>query len=298
MTYNSGPCHSSGIKWSKIAVPKNIQVMKSTGTVEDFNLAKLKSALVRAGATKGQSREITERIVHDSKPFTSTKEIYRLALKYLRNLDYTSGLRFALKKAILQLGPSGYPFEKYFAEIMKNYGYKVQVGGILKGKCVSHEVDVFATRPDAVVVVECKFHNSADRLSDLKVAMYVDSRFRDLQPVMADRHPEKAYSGWLVTNTHCTRDALAYAGCSGYKVVSWKHPKNGSLKNLIEDQRLYPVTIISGIKAGLAQKLIDRDVILMRDLVEIDVSRLQSMLSLPMSKAVALKKQVDALCCR
>ncbi|MDX1763920.1 MAG: ATPase [bacterium] len=275
-----------------------IKVTKSTGAVEDFSLAKLKKALRKAGATKGQAREITERIVHESEPFTSTKEIYRLALKYLRNLNYTSGLRFALKKAILQLGPSGYPFEKYFAEVMKNYGYKVQVGGILKGKCVSHEVDVFAIRTDAVVVIECKFHNSADRLSDLKVAMYVDSRFRDLQPVMAERHPEKVYAGWLVTNTHCTGDAMDYAGCAGFKVVSWKHPKNGSLKNLIEDQRLYPVTIISGIKAGLAQKLIDQNVILLRDLVKIDVSRLQSMLSLPRSKATALKKQVDALCCR
>jgi hypothetical protein len=274
----------------------DVQVVKSTGTVEDFNLAKLKRSLMGAGATKNQSREITERIVSETRPFTNTKEIYRLAHKYLQNLNYTSGLRFSLKKALFKLGPSGYPFERYFAEVLKNYGYKVAIGGILKGKCVQHEVDVFAENDHEIAVIECKFHNSPDRMSDLKVAMYVHSRFRDLEPVVSARNRDKAYNGWLVTNTHCTSDAMDYALCSGFKVVSWKYPRSGSLKNLIEDKRLYPVTIISGIKAGLARKLIEQDIILLRDLVKVDLHKLESMLSLPRRKAATLKKQVDALC--
>ena len=46
----------------------------------------------------------------------------------------------------MDLGPTGYPFEDYVAEILKTEGYQTQVRQVLEGNCVSHEIDVIAQK--------------------------------------------------------------------------------------------------------------------------------------------------------
>jgi Holliday junction resolvase len=273
-----------------------IKITKASGQIEDFRQEKLKSSLRRSGADEEIAEEIMDRVLRDLRPFMSTKEIYRRAHTYLKRLNHASGLRYSLKRALFRLGPSGYPFERYFGELLRNYGYQVDVGVIIEGKCVKHEIDVFAMKDDEVIVAECKYHNRTGRPTDVKVAMYVHSRILDLKPVMASQYPEKTYAGWLVTNTRCTTDAIQFAACSGFRVVSWRYPQKGSLESMIEDERLYPVTIVSGIQSGLVKKLIEQDIILLKDLVSLNVKDLQSRLGLPERKARSLKRQAEELC--
>lgn len=273
-----------------------IKVVKASGIVEDLNPAKLRASLIRAGADREQVEDIIERILFEVGPYTSTKKIYKLAKKYLRQLNHASGLRYSLKRALFGLGPSGYPFEKYFGELLKHYGYKVDTGVLLEGKCVKHEVDVFAIKDNEVSVFECKYHNRAGLTTDVKIAMYVNSRIQDLKPVITAKYPEKTYKGWLVTNTRCTSDAIQYAECAGLKIKSWRYPDNESIERMIEDKRLYPVTVLSDVKSGLIEKLIKHNIILLKDLTEMDVKMIQTLLLLPEDKAAALKKQADELC--
>ena len=280
-----------------IDLPANdIKVTKASGAVETLNLDKLRSSLTRSGADKLQADEIIERILRDLEPATSTKKIYRLARKYLRQINNSSGLRYSLKRALLRLGPSGYPFEKYFGAILESYGYKVKVGIILEGRCVKHEVDVLAVNDKEVSLYECKYRNKPANTTDVKVALYVDSRFRDLKPVIQKEYPGRSFRGCLVTNTRFTADAVKYAECSGLHVTSWRHPHKESLENLIEDKRLYPITVISGIKAGLIKSLIANNIILLKDLAGMNITEIMRILSLPERKASALKKQADDLC--
>ncbi len=274
----------------------NIKVTKASGAVEDINPQKLRNSLRKAGAEEDQVEEIIERILREVAPQTSTKKIYRLARKYLRQLNHASVLRYSLKNALFRLGPTGYPFEKYYSAIMKSYGYETETGLIIEGKCVKHEVDVIALKEDEVSLVECKYHSRAGRPVDIKVAMYVHSRFEDLAPVMADRYPEKKFKGWLATNTRCTSDAIEFAKCYDLNIRSWNYSQHKSLEDMIGEKKLYPVTVISGIKRGLIERLLEQNIILLKDLVDMDLSSIVKKLSLSEKKAQLLKHQAEELC--
>jgi hypothetical protein len=274
----------------------NVKVTKASGIVEDLNPDKLRASLLRSGADRDTAEEIIERIIREIGPSTSTKRIYRLAKKYLRQLNHASGLRYSLKKALLKLGPSGYPFERYYGELMRNYGYKTETGLVIEGKCVKHEVDVFAENDREVFTVECKYHNRTGTATDIKVAMYVYARFRDLGFAFKDKYPGKTFKGCLVTNTRFTHDAIQYARCMGFDLKSWRYPDNDSLEKMIEEKKLYPVTVVTGVKSGLVRRLIENNIILLKDLVAMDIMEIKKMLSLPENKASALKKRADELC--
>lgn len=273
-----------------------IKVTKASGQIEDLNPDKLRMSLTRSGADRELAEEIIEKVLREIEPYTSTKKIYSLAQKYLRKANHASGLRYSLKRALFRLGPSGYPFESYYGELLTHYGYEVSIGRIMQGRCVKHEIDVLAISKGEVSVVECKYRNSAGGVADVKVALYAHSRFQDLQPVISLQYPEKEFTGCLVTNTRCTSDALQYAECSGFGVKSWRYPETMSLEKMIEEKRLYPVTIISGIKSGLIGKLIKENIILLKDLADMDVKDIKKLLLLPEKTAFKLKKQADELC--
>ena len=273
-----------------------IKVTKASGIVEDINSAKLRASLIRSGADEVLADEIIERMMREIEPYTSTRKIYRLARKYLKKFNYATVLRYSLKRALFRLGPSGYPFEKYYGSVLSNYGYETKTGIILQGKCVRHEVDVVAVKEDEVSLVECKYHSRAGIPVDVKVAMYVHSRFVDLAPVVAEQYPGKKFKGWLVTNTRCTSDAIDFADCYGLNVKTWKYPGADSLEAMIEGKRLYPVTIISGIQKGLTDRLIKENIILLKDLVSMETADIQKIVPLSERKAQRLKNQAEELC--
>jgi len=72
----------------------------------------------------------------------------------------------------MELGPTGYPFERFIGAILEHQGYRVEIGIFAKGHCVMHEVDVIADMDDLRYMVECKFHNRQAHNSDVKVPLY------------------------------------------------------------------------------------------------------------------------------
>ena len=273
-----------------------IKVKKASGIVEDLNINKLRVSLIRSGADREQANSIIDSIIEDIPQLTSTKKIYSLARKYLRQINHASGLRYSLKNALLRLGPSGYPFEKYIGEILKHYGYKVKIGSIINGKCVRHEVDVYAVNNEEVLAVECKYRNSSGSTIDVKTAMYVHSRFRDLESIMNKKYPGKSFRGILMTNTRFTTDAIQYAECSAMEMKSWKYPETDGLQEMIEAKKLYPVTVISGVKSGLIETLFDNNIILLKDLAKMKTGKMMKVLSLTEKKALKLKTEAKELC--
>lgn len=275
---------------------KRISVRKAGGGSEDFNTGKFRSSLLRAGAEPEMIELILESVMDQVGPKTSTREIYRLAHAQLRKRSRSCGMRYTLKQALFRLGPTGYPFERYIGDILEDYGYRTEVGVTLEGKCVSHEVDVLAENEDEIRAMECKYHNAKGRTTDVKVALYVRSRALDLEPTLTARHPGRKFSGWLVTNTRCTSDAIDYARCAGLNILSWRYPEGGGLEHMIESRKLYPVTVISGIQAGLVQKLIGAKILLLRELITLDLRILQSRFGLSPEKAGTLRKRASELC--
>jgi hypothetical protein len=275
-----------------------VKIIKSSGLREDFDIQKLITSLVRSGAPPDVAYEIAKEVEQQLPPSARTREIFRRAKKLLRKFNLASGMKYSIKKALFSLGPSGYPFEKYFGKILTHYGYTVETGRVVNGYCVSHEVDVIARNGNSSSVIECKYHSDAGKATDVKIALYVQARFLDIKKA-ADTDPGEhppPHDGWLVTNTRCTTDAIRYAECTGLRIVSWRYPEKGSLERLIEDKRLYPVTILHSVKKNMLDSLFRADIILAQDIAEMDDDVFARKSGLDAMTARTLKKEADAIC--
>jgi len=247
---------------------QDILITKHSGDLEPFLRQKLLNSLERAGAPKDLAEDIAKVIETKLYDGMTTKEIYQLAFSLLQKAKKSLAARFSLKKAIFQLGPEGYPFEKFVGKILERQGYKVQVGQIVQGKCVNHEVDVIAEKEDKHFLLECKFHNQQGIKSDVKVALYVKARFDDIQALSHAEHKTVFHQAWLVTNTKFTQDAVQYAKCAGMNLVGWNYPKKGNLQDLIEKVGLHPLTCLTSLSLAQKRMLLKEGIVLCQEIIE------------------------------
>ncbi|MBI5847619.1 MAG: restriction endonuclease [Nitrospirae bacterium] len=274
------------------------RIIKSSGSNEDFDINKLTNSLVRSGAPSEVAYEIAKAIEDELPQKIRTRDIFRQARKLLRKHNAASGMRYSIKKAIFALGPSGYPFEQYFGKIMAHHGYTVETNRIIKGYCVNHEVDVIARKNNTYSVIECKYHSDAGKATDVKIALYVHARFQDIRKT-SEMNTEKHmafHNGWLVTNTRCSIDAIRYAECVGLKIVSWRYPEKSSLERMIEDKRLYPVTILHSVRKNMLDNLFKADIILAQDIAEMTAEAFMQRSGLDEETAKILKREADEIC--
>lgn len=247
-----------------------ILVEKHSGEMEPFSLEKLHQSLQRAGASPPLIARVEESLQPLIYEGITTREIYRKAFFFLRKFQRSTAARYSLKNAIMDLGPSGYPFEHFIGALLSNLGYQVKVGQIIQGHCVQHEVDVVARNDHQQFMVECKFYNSQGKYCNVKVPLYIDSRFRDIQEMWRKEPDNKdfAFNGWVVTNTRFTTDAMNYGKCAGLTMVSWDYPGKGSLKDMVERTGLFPITALTLLNQKQKEYLLKHGVVLVRHLLE------------------------------
>jgi hypothetical protein len=274
-----------------------ITITKSSGRREEFLAEKLAESLMRSGAAREVAMDIARQVERQISPASHTKNIFRLAKKMLRKHNAVSGMKYSLKSALSALGPSGYPFEKYVARILRVYGYEVEVDKVLEGYCVNHEVDVYGQKGNERCVIECKYHSNGGNATDVKVALYVHARFEDIRKAFVVKSDQGAIlRGWLVTNTRCTADAIKYAECAGLKIVSWRYPKKGSLEEIIEEKRLYPVTLLPSARKKTLESLFRNNIILAQEMADMDEETFLKKSGLDSESSRLIKKEADALC--
>ena len=246
-------------------------ITKASGEREEFSAEKLRTSLKSVGASSALIDEIIAHVESELGDDVKTSDIYHHAFTLLRRHRSPAAARYSLRQAIMQFGPSGFPFERFVGEILKAQGYTVKVGGILPGYCVNHEVDILAEKGDKHIFVECKFHNNNGIKSDVKVALYVKARFDDItkaHEMRAEgegRHP-RIHEGWLVTNTKLTSQAIEYSKCAGLTLIGWNYPKNGNLQDLILSTGIHPITCLSTLENNAKNHLLGNGVVLCRDI--------------------------------
>lgn len=243
-------------------MPAPIEIRKADGSREPFAPDKLLRSLRRAGASEADAQRVLERVVEDLQPGTTTKRLYRTAFAELRRRTPDPiAARYGLARAIVELGPSGYPFERFVAAVLCAEGHDVRVGVQLDGRFVSHEIDVEATDANGrTQLCECKFRNSEDGKVDVRTALYVYARSDDLRVRDYDHF-------WLVTNGRFTRDAWNYGTGMGLRLVSWLDPAGEGLKDRIERAGVHPVTCLTHLRKKDKRALLRRDVVLCRELL-------------------------------
>src|SRR6185437_8835047 len=115
-----------------------MQVIKADGSRQPYQEIKVINAIRRAGIPHQLHQEVLDHVntkVYDQIP---TSEIYHHILEYLdASTEPFSRAKFSLKQAIMQLGPTGYPFEDFVAKILETQGYEVLVRQIMLGRCVN-----------------------------------------------------------------------------------------------------------------------------------------------------------------
>jgi len=245
-----------------------ILVTKSNGELEPFDKDKLKQSLLRSNASIVVADEIATQITSKIKRSDTTARIYEAAFAMLKKRERKTALRYSLKRSMLTLGPTGFPFEKFIAKIFEAKGYKTKTGIELRGKCISHEVDGLIWDDDDLILAEVKFHNSMSVKTDTKVALYVKARYDDLKEVEinVDGVRRKPTNGLIITNTKFTHNAQHYAKCVGLGMISWDYPEKGNLYDLIEETGLQPLTSMTSLSKKEKSLLIQNGVIDCHDL--------------------------------
>lgn len=275
---------------------QTFQVKKYSGELEDFSIAKLEHSLQKCGATQEEIATVVDYIepwIYDG---ISTDEIHRRIFSFLKKIDRVRASKYNLKRAIFDLGPTGYPFERLVGALLRQKGFKTKVGVILKGSCVDHEIDVLAEKQGNVYAIECKFHSDSKFSSNVKIPLYINSRFLDIQKKW-NSDPKKSThlkQGWLVTNTRFTTDALQYGQCIGLTLLSWNHPKNHGIEHHIDTFGLYPVTALTSLTKNEKHRLIAMDVILTMELK--NRPEILEQLRLTPSKTQKVLSEIHQLC--
>jgi len=236
-------------------------IVKSDGEVEAFDPQKLIASLLHAGAGEHTAQEIADTITKTIPEHTRTGEIYRRAFTLLRNTARPLAARYSLRRAMLEIGPTGFPFEDFVSHLFKKEGWTVETRKIIQGKCVPHEVDVYATRGAENLIAELKYHNDPGYKTDVKIALYVKARFDDIWNCDPTRQNCPIGRGVLITNTKFTSQAVQYANCAGLELIGWSYPHGDSLYEQMYRSRVYPITALTTLKVSEKRLLIQAGVI-------------------------------------
>jgi hypothetical protein len=246
-----------------------MKIVKHSGDIVEFDRSKLERSLLKSGANESVVENVLRAIEREIYEGISTKRIYKLAFKLLKKSSNSHAARYNLRAAIQLLGPAGFFFEKYMALVFASDGYQTKTNLILQGKCVAHEIDILIKKNDEISMVECKFHAGREANSDVKVPMYILSRFNDLKnrnhPIFSNN--DTISKCWIITNNRFTTDAVVFANCSGLNLLSWDYPQNNNLRTKIDTNNLYPITCMTTLSIAEKDKLLILDVIMVKEII-------------------------------
>ena len=273
-----------------------MKVTKFSGDKVDFDIQKLKKSLLKSGANQQVVDAVLLQIKAQLYDEIPTKKIYKLAFDLLKKQTDSSAAQYNLRASLEMLGPAGFYFEKYISMLFRKIGYETRINLLLQGKCVTHEVDVALKKDIQLTMIECKFHSNRNSVTDVKVPMYILSRFNDLKSKPQAIFEEKDFINrcLIVTNNRFSEDAIKFATCSGLELLSWDLPKANTLRNLIDATRLFPVTCLTTITQKEKEQLLSQEIILAEQLKSNE--ELLEMIGISSNRIKNIFKEVNALC--
>lgn len=269
-------------------------ITKADGTEEEFDPKKLMLSLERSGASPEAAEDIRAQVERELRVGMTTSEIYRHAFAHLRERRPVAAAKYSLKRAVLDFGPSGFPFESYLSKLFEFEGYSTKVDQIVKGHCVEHEVDVVMSKEKETWYVEAKFHNSAGFKTDLKTVLYVKARMEDIAAARKAAGEKDSCRGMVATNTKFTSHALRYSQCAGLDLLGWEYPAGNTLHDKIDRAGLYPVTALTSLSWREKTTLLEARVVLCNGLVDNQEALRQA--GVPAHKVSQILAEVGGLC--
>ena len=269
-----------------------ITVIKRDGSEVPFDDRRVLGSIERVGVPK----ELHDRVLDHIKEKVqadntiTTDEIFYHIREFLIDKDKRSGLRFNLRQAIFELGPTGFPFEKYLGKIFADQGYKVQTDLIMEGECVNHEIDLLLEKNRKREIVEAKFHNQIIGKTDIHVLLYTYARFLDV------KDKNNLDGVWVATNTKISTESIDYANCKGIKVLSWNYPQEWNLAEFVEKPKMYPVTTLTDLTTEEERRFIDNGIVLASDLLKISDEELRTKYLIDGKRIPVIRESAELIC--
>lgn len=248
-----------------------LKVIKRNGDLEPYHEEKVIHTMNRVGVPPHLQSEVLRHLRNQFRgDYISTDELFKHIFEYLKKTDKKASLRLNLRRAILELGPTGFPFERYLARVFQDEGYKTMVDAHLMGECVMHEVDLVLERNGEKDIVEVKFHNDINGKTDLHVVLYTYARFLDLKT------KNNINKVWVITNTKLSQDAITYAQCKNINILAWNYPSARHLQYFVEFPKMYPITVLTDFTKEEKVRLIEDNIVLCRDLIQLSEREINS----------------------
>lgn len=240
-------------------------VTKVDGTTEIYNEDKIRTSATRVGVPEGLQDQMLQSIRDRLYDGIKTNEIFQMIKEFLQHSESPYlAMKYNLKDALSQLGPSGYPFEKYVSLLLTEVGYVTKINQIVAGACITHEVDVVAEKDNITYFIEAKFHKNQSQRTDVRVALYIKARYDDIKANRLDGQTRP----WIFTNTRFSTDAIKYSVCRNIRLTSWGYPKGEGIMELIEHTGLHPITIIEDLSEADKLRLLNSGVVTCKQLLD------------------------------
>ncbi len=246
-----------------------MKVKKHSGELVDFNPNSLRHSLSRSGASDKEVNQVFEALKPKIYDGISTRELYEIAFDELKLTRNTYAARYSLKKALRDLGPEGFYFEKWVARMFQEDGYKAITGQTIQGHAVTHEIDVVASKGNDLLAIECKFRNDVDAKISVTTPMYFLSRVQDIssKPYTFFNKTLQVTQGWLVTNAYLTADSKTFGEHYKMNLLAWDYPENRSIKVIVDSNFEYPITCLTTLSADDKARLLKAQCILVKDVI-------------------------------
>jgi CRISPR/Cas system-associated exonuclease Cas4 (RecB family) len=272
-----------------------MEVTKKTGEKEKYDPKKLCGSMERAGVPRELAQKICIEIEGELEPQVTTTKIFRETLRYLLKEDMELSARYSLRRAVDDLGPTGFLFEQYVEALLQAYGYDTKRNSIIKGECVQHEVDIFAKKAGINFLVEAKYRNEHNIKTHIDQVMYADARLMDIQRRQEQEGSKENYIMWVITNTKFTQSAITYGNCREVKLVGWNYPRKENFEFMITKKKMYPVTVLPSLTRAARDAFTEKNLILAQDILPYNPKQLQKDFSLSEKLAVKLTKEAQVL---
>jgi hypothetical protein len=182
-------------------------------------------------------------------------------------------------------------FEMFIRALLSHSGYTVTPNTILRGLCGEHEVDAIASKDGVTYFVEVKHHASYHALTGLDESRIARAIVEDVtEGYIRGLSEIKIDGAMIVTNTRYSEHAINYGRCRGIIMVGWASPEIG-LRDLVESQKLYPLSCLRGISRQVRLRLVDEGIVLIKQLLMQDVGYLERKLGLTRQTALSIMEK-------
>ena len=251
-----------------------IWVTKANGSRERFQREKVVNTCLRMKADIKLAESIADKIESRAYDGIPTGKILQRIRRYMRKPRPATRIQTDLRRAISMLKPRP-DFERYVQMLLEEYGYDVSPSQLVMGECVMHEIDAVARKDGTTYLVEVKHHVNPHTFTGLDVPRIAWATLEDLaEGFELGKNMVGFNRALIVCNTKFSAHAIRYSECKGIDHIGWKAPSGKGLEVMVEEAGFHPLTMLKGVDREILRSLMERGVLLLRQMVEVDVAEL------------------------